>query len=130
MQRPTFKSGRFATPDVIADPRTQTFVHDDHKVDFFSRVNPETGLVEQVPIAATEEEKRAVERRSLQRALESVDARLAALDLNDVMPWEEPLTDVQVARKRAGLEAEREHVLAKIAELEPPAEPEKRTPRR
>jgi hypothetical protein len=35
-----------------------------------------------------------------------------------VFPWEEPRSEEQMAKLRAGLDGEREYVLSKIAELE------------
>ena len=114
-------SSLFSHADIVFGSN-QSIVIDDHRVDHVSVLNPETGLVTQKPVAATAEEIRLRELASLRRGLESVEYRLANLDPNDVMPWEEPVSEERMAKIRAGLEAEREYVLAKLAELDPPAE--------
>jgi hypothetical protein len=103
----------------------QTFVVDDHRVAAYETVlDPETGLIVQRSIAATDEEIRARELAAMRRGLESVDARIAQAD-HKLAPWEDDPDEEEIAKRRAGLEAERELLLSKLAQLEPP-EPEKK----
>jgi hypothetical protein len=124
---PPFKLNRFRLPERV-EGEQNTFTLDDKRVDHASWLNPQTGLLEQRSIKATEEELRAREVASLRRALESVDARIAQLDPNDVFAWEEPRTEEQMRRRREGLDAERAHILAELARLEaePPTKKGKR----
>jgi hypothetical protein len=86
-----------------------------------------TGARTAYPVAITLEQEREREIASLRRSLEGVDHRLAHVDDDDRFPWEsEPPTAEQVERKRAGLDAEREFVVSKLAELDPPKKGAKR----
>ena len=115
----------------VEGPRgSGTFTIDDATVDHFSVLDPATGLVTQKPVKASDEEMRQREVLGYQRGLASVDHRLATLDPNDVMPYEEPLSQEQVDRRRAGLEAERAFIVARLAELEPVLEPAPASKRR
>jgi hypothetical protein len=120
--------GLFGRHDVIEDPRTRTFGHDDHRVDFIEVIDPETGLFVRKPVAATPEELRQREVDGWRKALESVDYRLAALDPNDVLPPDEPRSEEWMAKRRAGLENERERCLDELARLE--VEPQLETPKK
>lgn len=105
-------------------PFDPTAVHD-ARVDHISVFDPASGLVSQRGIAITPAEEHERDLRDMRAALASVDHRIAALDPNDVMPWEEPRSEATMAKLRAGLDAEREHVLSEIARLEaPPVEPQ------
>jgi hypothetical protein len=100
------------------DAAHNTFTIDDHRVDHETILDPETGLLVQRPIKITPEQEHARELAAMHHALESVDYRIATLDPNDVMAYEEPLSDERMERKRAGLDLERLDILDKLAELE------------
>jgi hypothetical protein len=117
----------FQRYDVIHEDNN-TLSFDDGEVDTISYRDPVTRRVERRPAAITPQEARQVEVHGWVRALESVEHRIALHDANprEHFGWEQPPTADQIERKRAGLEAERQHVLDKLAALEAPAaEPSK-----
>ena len=59
-----------------------------------------------------------------------VEHRIATFDPDDRFPWDPEPTAEQIETKRAGLEAERQHVLDELDRLEAAADPPKRGRRR
>jgi hypothetical protein len=114
-----------STDQRVEGPNPGTFSIDTHTIDHVRVRDPETGLWSERSVKASDDEIRQREIDGLTRGLASVDHRLATLDPNDVMPYEEPLSEGAVEKRRAGLEAEREYVLARLAEYEPAPAPTK-----
>jgi hypothetical protein len=101
------------------------YVVDDGELDHITERGPD-GLRRMRPIAATAEEKVAAEAAALRRELDGVEHRLFHLD--DPLPplVTEPPSEQALERTRTSLVNTKAAILARLAELEPPARKGKR----
>lgn len=119
--------GLLSRYDVVLDERTRTATYDDGTYDYVE-VRNEGGLLEQRPVAATDEELRQTEIRNLNANLALVEEALLHVDgsfvTEDLLPTER---HERIEERRAGLEAERAVIEARLKILEAtPAEPKRR----
>jgi hypothetical protein len=95
------------------------------EVDHYTTV--EDGLRVAHSVAATEDEIRQRDIEGYTRSLEGVHFRLAHVG-EPLAPYEDPPDEREIAKRRAALEAERQHILDTIAALggDVPAKPKRR----